>query len=168
VAFNADLDNGQTIDGESALSAISRAHSPNTVPVSGTVIYAPPRDYQSDAETVVLTLDSNSDGVISSSDRGDEAEEPDVNRILRTQARDVRVRRFERERGAELEPRRRPRARSLRQRELPAAALRVRVRSRPGPRDSAQDLGRQLEQRAPGVVSASLSAMRRCSPSSGR
>ncbi len=79
VAFNADLDNGQTIDGESALAAISRAHSPNTVPASGTVIYAPPRDYQSDAETVVLTVDSNSDGVVSSSDRGDDAEEPDVN-----------------------------------------------------------------------------------------
>jgi type II secretory pathway pseudopilin PulG len=79
VAFNADLDNGQTIDGEAALVAISRAHSPNTVPASGTVIYAPPRDYQSDAETVVLTLDSNSDGIVSSSDRGDDSEEPDVN-----------------------------------------------------------------------------------------
>jgi type II secretory pathway pseudopilin PulG len=82
VAINADLDNGQTIDGLSALAAISRSHSPNTVPASGTVIYSPPRDYQSDAETVVLTLDSDADGVVSSSDRGDESEEPDVNPSL--------------------------------------------------------------------------------------
>jgi uncharacterized protein (DUF2141 family) len=82
VAINADLDNGQTIDGQAALAAISRSHTPNTVPASGTVIYAPPRDYQSDAETVVLTLDSNSDGIVSSGDRGDESEEPDVNPSL--------------------------------------------------------------------------------------
>ena len=79
VAFNADIDNSQTIDGLAPLTALSLSHSPNTVPASGTTIYAPPRDYQSDAETVVLTLDSNSDGVISSSDRGDETEETDAN-----------------------------------------------------------------------------------------
>ena len=82
VAFNADIDNSQTIDGLASLSAISLAHSPNTVPASGTAIYTPSRDYQSDAETVVLTLDSNSDGVVSSSDRGDETEESDANQSL--------------------------------------------------------------------------------------
>ncbi len=79
VALNADIDNGQTIDGLSPLVAMSVSHSPNTVPASGTVIYTPPRDYQSGAETLVITLDSNSDGVISSSDQGDEAEESDAN-----------------------------------------------------------------------------------------
>jgi type II secretory pathway pseudopilin PulG len=79
VAMNADIDNDQTIDGLAPLRSISLGHSPNTVPASGTVIYAPQRDFSSGAETVVLTLDSNSDGVITSSDRGDDAEEPDVN-----------------------------------------------------------------------------------------
>ncbi|MFA4946998.1 MAG: SdrD B-like domain-containing protein [Candidatus Krumholzibacteriia bacterium] len=75
VAINADIDNQQTIDGLSPLSAIRRAFSPNRVPASGTVIYAPTTDYQSNAETIVLTLDSNGDGVVSASDRGDDPEE---------------------------------------------------------------------------------------------
>ncbi len=82
VAFNADIDNGETIDGAAPLRAIDESSSPNTVPVSGTIIYAPTRDYESDAETVVLTLDSNADGVISSSDRGDDAEEAGPNTSL--------------------------------------------------------------------------------------
>lgn len=72
VAFNADIDNGQTIDGLGPLTAIDRSVSPNTVPPSGTTIYAPPRDYDSDSETYVLTLDSNSDGVVAGDDRGDD------------------------------------------------------------------------------------------------
>lgn len=82
VALNADIDNGQTIDGQAPLSAMSVSHSPNTVPASGTAIYTPPRDYQSGAETVVLTLDSNSDGDISTSDRGDDPEENGPNANL--------------------------------------------------------------------------------------
>lgn len=72
VAFNADIDNGQTIDGMAPLTAIDRSASPNTVPPSGTTIYAPPRDYDSGSETYVLTLDSNSDGVVAGDDRGDD------------------------------------------------------------------------------------------------
>jgi hypothetical protein len=72
VAFNADIDNGQTIDGLGPLTAIDRSASPNTVPPSGTTIYAPPRDYDSGSETYVLTLDSNSDGVVAGDDRGDD------------------------------------------------------------------------------------------------
>jgi type II secretory pathway pseudopilin PulG len=79
VAINADIDNGQTIDGQGPLSSMSVSHSPNTVPPTGTAIYVPPRDYTSGAETVVLTLDSNSDGVISGSDQGDESEESNAN-----------------------------------------------------------------------------------------
>ncbi|MCK4236940.1 MAG: VCBS repeat-containing protein [Candidatus Krumholzibacteria bacterium] len=82
VAFNADIDNGQTIDGMSPLTAINPAVMPNTVPASGTIIYTPAADYQSDAETVVFTLDSNGDGVISSADRGDDPEESGRNRNL--------------------------------------------------------------------------------------
>ncbi|MBI4721070.1 MAG: type II secretion system protein, partial [Chitinivibrionia bacterium] len=82
VAFNADIDNGQTIDGLGALSAIDRASSPNTVPSSGTVIYAPARDYLSGAETYVLTLDSNDDGVVAGDDRGDDSGEGSLNTNL--------------------------------------------------------------------------------------
>jgi type II secretory pathway pseudopilin PulG/uncharacterized protein (DUF2141 family) len=82
IAVNADIDNGQTIDGLAPLSAINRAYSPNTVPTSGTTIYTPAADYQSDAETVVFTLDSNSDGVVSSNDRGDDPEEDSANTNL--------------------------------------------------------------------------------------
>ena len=82
VAFNADIDNGQTIDGMSPLTAINRAAQPNTIPASGTTIYTPSADYQSNAETVVLTLDSNRDGVISAADRGDDPEETGRNTNL--------------------------------------------------------------------------------------
>jgi prepilin-type N-terminal cleavage/methylation domain-containing protein len=82
VAINADIDNQQTIDGLAPLSSLRRAFSPNRVPPSGTVIYSPTADYQSNAETIVLTLDSNSDGVISASDRGDDPEESGRNTNL--------------------------------------------------------------------------------------
>ncbi len=75
VAINADIDNGRTIDGQGPLTAISRAASPNSVPPSGTPIYIPAADYQSTAETIVFTLDSNSDGNITTADRGDDPEE---------------------------------------------------------------------------------------------
>lgn len=82
VAINADIDNQQTIDGMSPLTALRRASSPNRVPPSGTPIYSPATDYQSNAETIVLTLDSNSDGVISGADRGDDPEESSRNTNL--------------------------------------------------------------------------------------
>jgi prepilin-type N-terminal cleavage/methylation domain-containing protein len=82
VAINADIDNGRTIDGQVPLRAINRAFAPNTVPASGSPVYSPTTTYQSGAETIVLTLDSNGDGVISSADRGDEPEEQGANRNL--------------------------------------------------------------------------------------
>lgn len=82
VAFNADIDNGQTIDGLGPLAALRRSLSPNRVPPTGTTIYAPAADYQSNAETIVLTLDSNSDGVVTAGDRGDDAEESGRNTNL--------------------------------------------------------------------------------------
>ena len=82
VVINADIDNQQTIDGLSPLTAIRCAFSPNRVPPSGTAIYSPTTDYQSKAETIVLTLDSNSDGVISGADRGDDPEESSRNTNL--------------------------------------------------------------------------------------
>lgn len=81
IVFNADLDNGKTIDGLGPLSAIDPAFQPKTVPPDGTILYTPER-FESDAETVVLTLDSNSDGVINGADRGDDPEETGPNRNL--------------------------------------------------------------------------------------
>jgi len=78
-AVNADIDNGQTIGGDPPLLAISRAHSPNSVPPSGTTLYAPKIDYQSPAETVVLTIDSDNDGAVTASDAKDESEEDGPN-----------------------------------------------------------------------------------------
>ena len=75
VAFNADLDHGDVLDGDQPMRAIDAAQSPNTVPVSGTAIYDPGYTYNSSAETVVLTLDSDADGVVNTADHGDDAEE---------------------------------------------------------------------------------------------
>ncbi len=78
IVINADIDNGQTIDGLSPLIAVNPTYSPNTIPAAGTVLYTP-LVYESNAETVVLTIDSSDDGVVDSSDRGDDPEESGVN-----------------------------------------------------------------------------------------
>ena len=79
IAINGDLDRGETISGQAPQAAISRTVSPFKVPAGGTTIYDPPKSYDSDAETVVLTIDSNGDGAISSADRGDDVEEDGPN-----------------------------------------------------------------------------------------
>jgi prepilin-type N-terminal cleavage/methylation domain-containing protein len=75
VVFNGDFDRGETIQGVSALGAISASQSPNTYPSGGTTLYAPTRSYSSGAETIAFTLDSDQDGVVSSADLGDDDEE---------------------------------------------------------------------------------------------
>lgn len=82
VAINGDLDDGQAIAGNAPLGAIDVNSSPNTVPAGGTSIYVPPRTFTTGAETVVLTLDSNADGIVSTSDRGDDVEESGINQHL--------------------------------------------------------------------------------------
>jgi type II secretory pathway pseudopilin PulG len=82
IAINADIDNGQQVAGQNPLNAIDVDSSPNTVPSGGTTIYAPQRTFTTGAETVVLTLDSNGDGVINTSDRGDDVEEQGINQHL--------------------------------------------------------------------------------------
>lgn len=82
IVINADIDNGRTINGMSPLTAINLSTAPKTVPVSGTILYQPIEDYQSDAETIAFTIDSNNDGVISNSDRGDDPEESGLNENL--------------------------------------------------------------------------------------
>ena len=82
VVFNADIDNGQPINGLPPLTAMKRSCTPNTVPPSGTILYSPAADYDSDAETVVITIDSNMDGVVSKADRGDDPEETGENTNL--------------------------------------------------------------------------------------
>ena len=82
VALNADIDAGRTIDGLEPLQAINPAMAPNTVPPGGTTIYAPTSMFDSDAETIVFTLDSNADGRVTAADRGDDAEEDTNNKNL--------------------------------------------------------------------------------------
>ncbi|MFH1755402.1 MAG: SdrD B-like domain-containing protein, partial [Candidatus Latescibacterota bacterium] len=82
VAINADIDNGQTIGGHNPLGAIDVDASPNTVPGGGTTIYAPQSTFTTGAETVVLTMDSNGDGIVSTSDQGDDVEEGGINQHL--------------------------------------------------------------------------------------
>jgi len=75
VVFNGDFDRGQTIQGEAPLGAINATQSPHTYPASGTPLYSPTRTYDSGAETIAFTLDSDQDGGITSGDRGDDDEE---------------------------------------------------------------------------------------------
>ena len=71
--FNANIepnpDNGASLGYPAAINVDA---SQATVPPSGTVHYAPTRTYSTGAETIRLTLDSNNDGVIDSSDKGDD------------------------------------------------------------------------------------------------
>jgi type II secretory pathway pseudopilin PulG len=82
IVFNADIDNGRTIDGQPPLVAIDLAGTPNKVTPSGATLYMPSEDFDSDAETIAFTLDSNTDGVISGDDRGDDPEEDGLNNNL--------------------------------------------------------------------------------------
>jgi len=75
VVFNADLDHGAVLDGQQPMKALDASQSPNTVPAAGTTLYAPGQTFNSDAETAELTLDSDADGVVGTSDQGDDAEE---------------------------------------------------------------------------------------------
>ncbi len=81
LVMNADIDNGRTIDGNAPLTAMDRGSSPNRVTPAGATLYMPGEDYDSDAETVLFTLDSSMDGTISANDRSDDPEETDLNNI---------------------------------------------------------------------------------------
>ncbi|HSG29076.1 MAG TPA: SdrD B-like domain-containing protein, partial [Candidatus Krumholzibacterium sp.] len=82
IVFNADIDNGQPVDGNAPLTAYRSSSAPNIVPVGGTVLYSPNTDYDSEAETIVFTLDSNTDGDVDKNDRGDDAVEDGPNTNL--------------------------------------------------------------------------------------
>jgi prepilin-type N-terminal cleavage/methylation domain-containing protein len=79
--INADIDNDRVIDGNAPLTALDRGSSPNKVTPTGATLYLPGEDYDSDAETVLFTLDSSMDGAISAADRGDDPEEVDLNNM---------------------------------------------------------------------------------------
>jgi type II secretory pathway pseudopilin PulG/uncharacterized protein (DUF2141 family) len=81
LVMNADIDNGRTIDGNPPLTAIDRGSSPNRVTPTGATLYMPGEDYDSDAETILFTLDSSMDGTISANDRNDDPEENNLNNI---------------------------------------------------------------------------------------
>ena len=81
LVINADIDNGRVIDGNTPLTALDRGSSPSKVTPAGATLYAPGEDYDSDAETILFTLDSSTDGIISANDRGDDPEEVDLNNL---------------------------------------------------------------------------------------
>ena len=81
VAFNADIDGGQVINGEQPLTAIDKSKAGNTVPTGGTAIYTPTATFGG-AETVVFTLDSDGSGVVDTDDQGDDDEEKGKNAHL--------------------------------------------------------------------------------------
>lgn len=80
VVFNANIqpvpDDGSTPAYPTAMSISS---SPARVPPSGTVLYAPARTYQTGAETIRFTLDSNNNGVVDAGDKADDAIEQTQN-----------------------------------------------------------------------------------------
>jgi type II secretory pathway pseudopilin PulG len=76
IAFNADIDGGDVVDGEQPMTAIEKD---TNVPTAGTPIYTAPKTYASGAETVVFTFDSDGSGVVDDSDQGDNDEENNKN-----------------------------------------------------------------------------------------
>jgi prepilin-type N-terminal cleavage/methylation domain-containing protein len=83
ILFNADVDPGvfdpMNLNPPEAMDVSA---SPNKVPASGSVLYAPPRTYRTGAETIWITLDSNNDGVVDASDHGDDSYEDQANPTL--------------------------------------------------------------------------------------
>jgi len=73
VVFNANIEpEPDDPNSPGSPAAINVASSPSTVPGGGTAVYAPAMTYQSGAETVRFTFDSNGDGVVSEDDTGDD------------------------------------------------------------------------------------------------
>ena len=79
IAMNANLQPLEDPTGTGEPLAIDAALQNNTVPLAAGVSYTPPMTYGTGAETVVLTLDSNRDGVLSDADAGDDPEEDTEN-----------------------------------------------------------------------------------------
>jgi prepilin-type N-terminal cleavage/methylation domain-containing protein len=80
VVFNANIDpvpdQGST---PGYPAAINTSSSPLTVPPSGTVLYSPSGSFETGAETIRFTLDSNNDGVVDANDKGDDTIEDTQN-----------------------------------------------------------------------------------------
>lgn len=79
VIFNADIEPG--IFDPTAVNppeAIDIGVTPAQIPAAGTPLYAPSRTFRTGAESIWITLDSNQDGVVNSSDQGDDAEEANL------------------------------------------------------------------------------------------
>jgi prepilin-type N-terminal cleavage/methylation domain-containing protein len=60
-------------------TAINTSASPATVPPGGVVLYAPAQSYDTGAETIRYTFDSNNDGIIDAGDNGDDTIEQTIN-----------------------------------------------------------------------------------------
>lgn len=75
IAFNADLSPTVDPDGTAAPSAVHAG----TVPAQLAALFTPTSTYQTGAETIVYTLDSNGDGTIDGADETDDAEEDTPN-----------------------------------------------------------------------------------------
>jgi prepilin-type N-terminal cleavage/methylation domain-containing protein len=78
IIFNANLNPDPDVFGDPRVPlALDPNLSPASVPAAGTILYAPARAFGTGAETIRLSLDSNDDGVVDDSDRGDDDEEVD-------------------------------------------------------------------------------------------
>jgi prepilin-type N-terminal cleavage/methylation domain-containing protein len=79
VAFNSNLAPAEDPDGTGAPTAIRVGMANSGVPSDGAAFYTPNRDYDTGAETLVFTLDSNLDGLVTAADKGDDPEEQSTN-----------------------------------------------------------------------------------------
>jgi prepilin-type N-terminal cleavage/methylation domain-containing protein len=70
-------------------AAINTSTAPATVPPSGSVLYRPFTTFQTGAETIRYTYDSNNDGVINAADNGDDPVEQTLNPYDRALIRQV-------------------------------------------------------------------------------
>jgi prepilin-type N-terminal cleavage/methylation domain-containing protein len=73
LVFNANIEpEPDDLASPGSPTAININSSPATVPASGTALYAPAVTFQTGAETIRFTFDSNNDGVIDENDKDDE------------------------------------------------------------------------------------------------
>lgn len=79
VAFNANILPGPDPMGTGTPGAIQAGQANSGVPSDASPFYSPNRTYDTGAETIVFSLDSNRDGVIDGADKSDDPEETSAN-----------------------------------------------------------------------------------------
>ena len=79
LAFNANLNPINDPAGTGEPTALIAGAANASVPSGGGALYIPPLSYNTGAETILFTIDSNRDGVINEADKSDDVEEQSVN-----------------------------------------------------------------------------------------